>query len=114
VGTRPWPLAQASVVASSLIPVRTQMLDLFYYAILLLNVLWFGVAFHYFSVRRFAAAEMLVPESSRDSPLFLTIAASVRFLGGMNLAFATLSLLMLLGFLASSDAEQRTALLFVL
>jgi len=90
------------------------MLDLLYRTALLLNVLWFAVAFHYFSIRHFAAAKVLVPESSRNSPLFLTIAASIRFLGGMNFAFAILSLLMLLGFLASSDRDQRAALLFVL
>ena len=90
------------------------MLDLVYYAVLVLNVLWFGMAFHYFSIKRFAAAKVLVPESSRDSPLFLTIAASVRFLGGMNLAFAILSLLMLLGLLGSTDKDQRGALLLVL
>jgi hypothetical protein len=68
------------------------MLDFAYFAVTALNILWFGAAFHYFSIKQFAAAKVLVPKSSRDSPLFLTIAASVRFLGGMNLAFAVLSL----------------------
>ena len=56
--------------------------------ILVLNVLWFGAAFRYFSLTPNTAAKLLVPKSARESPLFPTIAASVRFLGGMNLAFA--------------------------
>jgi hypothetical protein len=57
------------------------MLDLAYYAVLILNLLWFSAGFHYFSIRRVAAAKVLVPPSSRDSPLFLTIAASMRLVG---------------------------------
>lgn len=90
------------------------MLDLAYYAVLVLNVLWFSAGFHYFSFKQFAAAKVLVPKSSRNSPLFLTIAASVRFLGGMNLAFAALSLMMLLGLLALPDAQQAASLLLIL
>jgi hypothetical protein len=90
------------------------MLDLAFYAVGVLNVLWFSAAFHYFSIKQIAAAKVLVPKSSRNSPLFLTIAASVRFLGGMNLAFAVLSLLMLLGLLASNDRDARSALFLVL
>jgi hypothetical protein len=90
------------------------MLDLAFSAVAVLNVLWFSAGFHYFSIKQFAAAKVLVPTSSRDSPLFLTIAASLRFLGGMNLAFAVLSLLMLLGVLASNDTDTRASLLLVL
>jgi hypothetical protein len=90
------------------------MLDLAYSVLAVLNILWFGAAFHYFSLKQFAAAKVLVPQSSRDSPLFLTVAASLRFLGGMNFAFAILSLLMLLGFVASNDTAARIALLLVL
>jgi hypothetical protein len=64
--------------------------------VLILNALWFGAGFGYFSLAPKTAAKLLVPRSARESPLFLTIAASVRFLGGMNFAFATFSLLLLL------------------
>ena len=64
--------------------------------ILVLNALWFGVAFGYFSLTPNTAARLLVPESARESPLFPTIAASVQFLGGMNLAFSTFAVLVLL------------------
>ena len=89
-------------------------LELAYNAVMVLNVLWFSAAFHYFSIKHFAAAEVLVPKSSRDSPLFRTVAAAVRFLGGMNFAFAALSLMMLFGLLALTDSQQTAGLLLVL
>jgi hypothetical protein len=89
------------------------MIDVFFSAVLALNVLWFGAGFHYFSIQQVAAAKVLVPKTSRASPLFLTVAASVRFLGGMNLALAALCLLMLVTPLFGT-ADQRSALLLVL
>lgn len=90
------------------------MLELAYVVVSLLNVAWFSLAFHYFSIRQVAAARVLVPRSAWDSPLFATIAAAVRFLGGMNLAFAALALLMASGWIAADDPRQRAALLLVL
>jgi hypothetical protein len=75
--------------------------------ILGLNVLWFGAAFRYFSLTPNTAAKLLVPKSARQSPLFLTIAASVRFLGGMNLAFATFAGLVLLNSSLFPEPSQR-------
>lgn len=63
--------------------------------ILVLNALWFGVAFWYFSLTPAKAAKILVTRSARNSPLFKTIAASVRFLGGMNAAFGAFAVLLL-------------------
>jgi hypothetical protein len=82
-----------------------------YVVVLLLNTVWFGAAFHYFSLRQYSAAMVLVPHTSRDSPLFQMAAASVRFLGGMNLAFAVLSLLLLLNLAAFPGNGQRALLL---
>ena len=78
--------------------------------VLSFNVLWFGIGFCYFSLKPASAAKVLVPKSSRDSPLFSTITASVRFLGGMNLAFAVFSLLLL--FNLGMFPETRQAGLF--
>jgi hypothetical protein len=64
--------------------------------IFVLNALWFGAAFRYFSLTPDTAARLLVPKSARESPLFATVAASVRFLGGMNFAFAVFAVLLLL------------------
>lgn len=89
------------------------MLQFFLIVVLILNIAWFGVAFHYFSLKQFSAAKVLVPSSSRESPLFKTVAASVRFLGGMNLAFALLSTLFLLNLDVFPSSTQRCLLLLV-
>ena len=73
---------------------------------LTLNLLWFGAGFHYFSLKPSSAAKVLVPKASRESPLFVTIAASVRFLGGMNFALAFFSLLLLANLDLFPDAKQ--------
>jgi hypothetical protein len=85
---------------------------------LVASLLWFVAAFRYFSFQQMAAAKVLVPSSARSSPVFLTLAASVRFLGGMNGAFAVLSGLLLVNVLtggaAFTDPAERAMLLFVL
>lgn len=90
------------------------MPDFAYYVVMVLNALWFSAAFYYFSIKHVSAAKLLVPKSARESPLFLTVAASVRFLGGMNLAFALLALAMLVSPLSSVTPVQRAVVLLVL
>jgi len=74
--------------------------------VLVLNLLWFGAAFHFFSLKSLSAAKLLAPRSARESPHFRTIAASVRFLGGMNLAFAVFSVLLLFNLGLFPDTRQ--------
>ncbi len=74
--------------------------------VMVLNALWFGAAFRYFSLTSSTAAKILVPKSARDSPLFVTISASVRFLGGMNLAFAAFAILLLLNAALFPEPKQ--------
>ena len=76
--------------------------------ILVLNALWFGAAFRYFSLTPAKAAKILVTRSARDSPLFKTIAASVRFLGGMNAAFAAFAALLLFNRSLFPEPKQWT------
>ena len=78
-----------------------------------LNLLWFGAGFHFFSLKSEAAARLLVPRSVRASPVFATIAASVRFLGGMNLALALLALLVLLNLATFGEPGQRAVFALV-
>src|SRR6266571_5467887 len=59
--------------------------------VLLVNVLWFGAGAFYFGVTAASATKLLIPRHARHSPLSKTVSASIRFLGGMNLAFAVLS-----------------------
>jgi hypothetical protein len=75
--------------------------------VLLLNALWFGAAFRYFSLTPNTAAKLLVPRSKRESSLFPIVAASVRFLGGLNFAFATFAVLLLLNDSLFPQPAQR-------
>ena len=61
-----------------------------------LNVLWFAMGFRFFSLTPKVAAKVLIPRSARESPLFTTMAAAVRFLGGMNLALSLFAALILI------------------
>ncbi len=78
-----------------------------YSVVLVLNALWFGAAFRYFSLTPETAAKLLVPKSARESPLFKTLSASLPFLGGMNLAFAVLALLVLFNQAVFPEARQK-------
>ncbi|TFG86862.1 MAG: hypothetical protein E4H19_04255 [Chromatiales bacterium] len=84
-----------------------------YTAVLLLNVLWFGAGFRYFGLTPDTAARVLVPKSARELPLFKTLSAAMPFLGGMNLAFAVLAVLLLLNQSLFPEARQQAVLAFV-
>ncbi len=71
------------------------MTNTLYAITLLANLLWFCAAFRYFSFQHQSAAKLLAPRPTRQSPLFLTLTAFTRFLGGMNGAFALLSIVLL-------------------
>ena len=71
------------------------MLDLIYKTLLILNVLGFGSAFWHFARKRETAAKLLIPKSARWSPIFPTMVAALRFLGGMNLGFSLLATMLL-------------------
>jgi len=82
------------------------------------SALWFSMAFRYFSFQHYASAKVMVPKSARSSPLFPTIAVATRFLGGMNGAFALLSIILLILWMTGSslfaDPMERGVLLLVL
>ncbi|MEP2735920.1 MAG: hypothetical protein ABJP34_06445 [Erythrobacter sp.] len=85
---------------------------------LLASLLWFSAAFRYWSFQHEASAKLFVPKSLRSSPILPTIAALVRFLGGMNGAFAVLSLALLIvwatGAELFTDPLERGVLLVAL
>ena len=91
---------------------------LFYPVALAASALWFAAAFRYFGFMHVTAAKMMIPKSQRDSPIFLTAAASARFLGGMNGAFAAMSIMLLVLWASGSslfaDPMERGALLTIL
>ncbi len=75
-------------------------------SVLVLNAMWFGAGFNYFSLNSSAAAKLLVPKPERSSPLFTTLSVSGRFLGGMNFAFAGFAVMLLLNRALFSLPEQ--------
>ena len=70
-------------------------------AVMVLNIVWFSLAFYFFSVRPLNATKLLVPRGERDSLLFGTVMYTLRFLGGLNFALALLALV-----LAAAHASQ--------
>lgn len=85
---------------------------------LIASALWFGAAFRYWSFQHKASAKLFVPKSQRQSPLFPTIIASVRFLGGINGAFALLAIILFILWASGSplfaDPMERGILLMVM
>jgi hypothetical protein len=68
-----------------------EMPVLFQKVTVVVNVVWFGLAFLFFSVRPRHAARLLTPCSSEGAAVREALIASLRFLGGMNLGMAALS-----------------------
>ena len=63
--------------------------------VLLLNALWFVGAFIQFNIAHANTLKILLPREERSNPIAPTLAASVAFLGGMNLPIGLLSLYLL-------------------
>jgi hypothetical protein len=82
--------------------------------VLTLNVLWFSAGAIYFGVTATSATKLLVSRPDRQSPLFSTVSAAVRFLGGMNLAFAVLGGVLLLNRALFPEAAQVAVLMSVI
>ena len=64
--------------------------------VLALNALWFALGFHLFTVRGRVFAKVIVAREHRDAPVVDTLIMSGKFLGGFNLAFSVLNILLLL------------------
>jgi hypothetical protein len=63
--------------------------------VLLLNTLWFVGAFVQFSIAQRNTLKILLPREERGNPIAPTLAASVAFLGAMNLPIGLLSFYLL-------------------
>ena len=64
--------------------------------VLALNALWFALGFHLFSIRGRIFAKVMVAREHRDTPVLETLIMSGKFLGGFNLAFSVLNILLLI------------------
>ena len=78
--------------------------------ILLLNAIWFGLGFHLFALRSKIFAKILVPKEHRESPVFDMLIETGKFLGGFNLAFCVLNVLILINPSVFPEANQRIIL----
>ena len=83
-------------------------------AVLVLNAIWFAMGFHMFYLRRRLFARVLVPREHRDTPVFEILTETGRFMGGFNLAFAVLNVLLLFNIARFDDSMQWAILLFVI
>jgi len=63
--------------------------------VLLLNALWFVGAFIQFSVAQRNTLKILLPREEHGNPIAPTLAASIAFLGGINLPIGLLSFYLL-------------------
>lgn len=82
--------------------------------LLSINALWFGLAFNTFSVKHAStAARLFVRKEDRQSSFFQLISQLLRFLGGMNLAFLLLCILVLFNLDLFSTAGHKCVLFLV-
>lgn len=82
--------------------------------VLILNLIWFAAAFHLFSLKSKNAAKMFLPRDQRTQPYFPILAHLLKFLGGMNLALAVLSILCLIYFNSFIDNPMAALILLVI
>ncbi len=89
---------------------------MYYYIILvlILNTLWFVAAFHLFSLKSNSAAKMFLSKPDRIEPYFPILAHLLKFLGGMNFAFAVLSILCLIYYDFFFDSPLAVLILLVM
>ncbi len=81
--------------------------------VLLLNTLWFVGAFIQFSIAQTNTLKILLPREERSNPIAPTLAASVAFLGGMNLPIGLLSLHLLAARSSFFQSVEAQLVLFV-
>jgi hypothetical protein len=60
--------------------------------LMLLNTAWFFAAFWFFSIQSKKAVKLLLSKEHRQPPYFDILAHALKFLGGMNMAFAILAI----------------------
>jgi hypothetical protein len=78
------------------------------------NGLWFSAGFYFFCLRSNSAAHLIINRRHTDEKTFHAVAYSLKFLGGLNLAFAILSLLIILQPGLFPETAQKIAILSIL
>ena len=82
--------------------------------ILVLNAIWFGLGFHLFALRSTIFAKILVPKEYRNTPVFDMLIETGKFLGGFNLAFCVLNVIILFKPGLFPESPQKFILLIVI
>ena len=80
---------------------------------LILNAIWFAGGFHLFWLRGPVFAKVVVPRDQRNTPVLDTLIHSGKFVGGFNLAFFALNVLLLVNLDAFDNSRQWVILLMV-
>lgn len=81
-------------------------------ATLILNALWFAGGFHLFWLRGRIFAKVVVPRNHRETPVFEALIRSGAFVGGFNLAFLLLNVLLLVN-VGEFDSDRQWATLLI-
>lgn len=81
--------------------------------ILTINLLWFGAAFHLFSIKSNSAAKMLLAPENRIPPYNSIVAQLFKFLGGFNLSLMILCLIAIYKHELIINHNMMSALCFV-
>jgi hypothetical protein len=85
-----------------------------YNMLLCANGLWFSAGFYFFTFRSASAAQLILNRKFAGENIFEVLAYSLKFLGGLNLAFAMLTLLIILQPALFPTASQKIAILSIL
>ena len=90
------------------------MIEVVLKVLLLLNAVWFGMAFHAFYLRREIFGKVMVPNKEhRHNTAYEALVESGRFMGGFNLALSVFNIMLLLnvgGF--QTDSQWASLLIF--
>lgn len=81
--------------------------------LLSLNALWFGAAFWSFAIRSQKASRMIVPREARKEQSCEVVVHALKFLGGMNLAFCALSIVLLMANTVFNTDQQKSLLALI-
>lgn len=81
--------------------------------VLFCNLIWFGLAFHLFSLKSSPAAKMFIAREKRIEPYNAIVSRLLKFLGGFNLALFVLSLLAIYNYQTLINNQLADEIFFV-
>lgn len=88
-------------------------MNILFSIILLLNAIWLGMAFWFFSINSINVSKLLIKKEARQETSLPILTHSLKFLGGMNLALSILSLLILINDNIFPHTHQKAVFAFI-